>query len=548
MITALFATVHKQPANADEVYEAKPQPPTNGLVGANYTPAYAVNQVQFWHDFRPEVVERELAAAQKYFGIRTLRVFLHNINFNEEKDVFLANLEKFLRICEKYEIMPGFVFFDDCHRHEGIFLNDPTRPVKGYHNGRWATCPQDRDRDPNDPDKFKAYVQDVVRPHRRDSRVLFWEIFNEPHLKSPYSARLRTLGYAWAKELEPVQPVICCWDDNEATDIVDAHNYRTAFAGWDRQANLNSAKGCVFTEAGARWYAPRPSNGEPCEVIYWLTCRAVAGKCVPGVYLCWELMAGNSNCRWYWGTPEGTPEPTIPWCGLLWPDATPVSLAEAEAARHYVTGRPHALFYDDFQDAPVPTPPSRPDWTTYGGGGRDTSGYLPLHPGIKMVAGDAKWTDYVFEGRVMLKGETGNAGLIFRVNDAGPGYDQMRGYYVGLDTRKLYLGKMENNWQPLAEFDLGKLDCRVLPHVWNQIRVVIEGPRIRVWLNRMHPSADPDRGLRIDVTDEKQPILSGAIGVRTHNVSAWFDNIVVLPLDELPESSFAGASMERTAK
>jgi hypothetical protein len=53
------------------VYKANPKPPTDGLIGTNYTPAYAVNQVQFWHDFRADVVERELAAAVKYFGIST---------------------------------------------------------------------------------------------------------------------------------------------------------------------------------------------------------------------------------------------------------------------------------------------------------------------------------------------------------------------------------------------------------------------------------------------------------------------------------------------
>ena len=42
-------------------------------------------------------------------------------------------------------------------------------------------------------------------------------------------------------------------------------------------------------------------------------------------------MVGNSNCRWHWIDKPGAPEPEIPWCGLLWPDATPVSLAEAEA-------------------------------------------------------------------------------------------------------------------------------------------------------------------------------------------------------------------------
>jgi hypothetical protein len=219
----------------------------------------------------------------------------------------------------------------------------------------------------------------------------------------------------------------------------------------------------------------------------------------------------------------------------MWPDATPVSLAEAEAVRRYVTGRPRAMFFDDFQDAPPP--PSLPGWKVYGEAGQGGRGHLALEPGVKMIAGDATWTDYVLEGRVMLKAEDrGNAGLVFRAGDAGPGYDQMRGYYVGLDTRRLYLGKMDNNWQPLAEFDLAGLDGKVLPDVWNQIRVAVQGPRIRVWLNRMHPSADPDRGLRIDFTDESEPILSGAIGVRAHRVPAWFDNIVALPVDVLPQS------------
>ncbi|MCP4452046.1 MAG: DUF1080 domain-containing protein [Planctomycetes bacterium] len=514
--------------HAREMYSVNPTPPTGGRVGANYTPAYAVNQVQFWHDFRAGVVDKELGAARKYYGISTLRVYLHNINFDEEEAVFLANLETFLAICDTHGIKPGFVFFDDCHRHEGIFLDRPIEPIKGYHNGRWAACPQDRDRDAENLEKFKLYVQSVIRAHRTDSRVLWWEIFNEPNMRNTYSVRLRKAGYQWAKAVRPAQPVLNCWDDSDVTDIVDAHNYGWNPSSWDAQAEMNPPKGTVFTEAGARWYAPRASNGEPCEIMHWLENRRDQGQTLPGMYLCWELMVGNSNCRWYWGTPHNTPEPTVPWCGLMWPDATPVSLAEAEAVRRYVTGQSQALFFDDFQEAPSPL--TRPGWTTHGGVGRGGSGILQVESGMKMVTGDTAWTDYIFEGCVMLRSESrGNAGLIFRVNDAGPGPDQMRGYYVGLDTAKLYLGKMENNWQPLAEFDLGTLDCHVIPGVWNQIRVAVEGPRIRVWLNRMHPSADSDKGLRIDVTDKNEPILSGAIGVRTHRVPAWFDNVVVLP-------------------
>jgi hypothetical protein len=511
---------------ADKVYQANPKPPTDGFVGANYTPAYAVNQVQLWHDFRADVIDKELAAAKKYYGINTLRVYLHNINFDKEKDVFLANMEKFLTICDKYGIKPGFCFFDDCHRHANIFLDKPTKPIKGYHNGRWAASPQDRDRDAKNTEKFKPYIQEVIRAFRTDKRVLWWEIFNEPN-RSAFSRNLRVKGYAWAKEAKPSAPVLCCWDDSPETDIVNAHNYKWGPAGWDRQADKNPKKGTVFTEAGARWYAPRTSNGEPCEVIHWLEKRRAAKKSTPGVYLCWELLVGNSNCRWYWGTKHGSPEPTVPWCGLMWPDATPVSFAESEACLKYATGKCNAMFYDNFQDSPEPK--KRTGWKTFGRGQAKGSGVLKVASGSKKIAGDPAWKDYVFEGVVMLKGDKGNAGLIFRVNKPGDGHDQMRGYYVGFDTKTLHLGKMNNNWQALAKFDLGKLDCKIVPGVWNQIRIAVTGNRIRVWFNRMHPSSDPQKGLRIDFKDEKDPILSGSVGVRAHGMDAWFDNIVVVP-------------------
>ena len=150
-----------------------------------------------------------------------------------------------------------------------------------------------------------------------------------------------------------------------------------------------------------------------------------------------------------------------------------------------------------------------------------------------MIAGDPKWKDYVLEGMVMLHGGMGNAGLIFRVNEPGDANDELRGYYVGFDARTLYLGKFNSGWQPLAEYDLSKLDCKVVPGVWNQIRVAVQGNRIRVWFNRMHPSADLEKGLRIDIKDEKAPILAGNIGVRAQAVDAWFDNIVVVPIDPM---------------
>jgi len=212
----------------------------------------------------------------------------------------------------------------------------------------------------------------------------------------------------------------------------------------------------------------------------------------------------------------------------MWPDATPVSFAESEACLKYVTGKSNALFYDNFQN--VLEQPPRAGWKTFGAGESNASGVLKVASGTKRIAGDPAWEDYVLEGVVMLKGEKGNAGLVFRVNKPGDGKDQMQGYYVGFDTKKLHLGKMNNDWKALAAFDLTKLDCKVVPGVWNRIRIAVEGPRIRVWFNRMHPSSDPQKGLRIDFTDKDTPVLSGSIGVRAHGVDAWFDNIVVVPV------------------
>jgi hypothetical protein len=524
---------------------------TEKWVGTNYTPAYACNQVQFWRDFRTDIVEKELAAANKYFALNTLRVYLHPINFEQDKKNFFKNLETFISICNKHGIKPGFTFFDDCHRHEGIYLDKPTEPVKGYHNGRWAASPQDRDRDVNNLERYKPYLQDIIGKYKNDDRILWWETFNEPN-DSEWSVAMRKAAYKFAKEVNPSQPVICCWDESPETDIVNAHNYTVDFKQWDRQTELNPAKGSVFTEAGARWYAPRPNNGEPVDVIRWLESRKRQNKYVPGVYLCWELMVGNSNCRWYWGTPENTPESTMPWCGLLWSDCTPVSLAEAEAVREYVTGETAALFFDDFSkieidNAPVPDKKNEKSgkWRLYPDT-KDRPSFVPdvrkLEPNHIQVADsdlwNNSWEDYVLEGCVMLTEKQGNAGLIFRANDLGNnGVDDFNGYYVGFDTQTLYLGKMtkpvpatdNKAWKELQRFDLSKLDCKVVPNVWNQIRVAVKGNQIRVWFNRMHESADKENGLRINCIDNDSPNLRGTVGMRTFQCHANFDNIIVCP-------------------
>ena len=90
---------------------------------------------------------------------------------------------------------------------------------------------------------------------------------------------------------------------------------------------------------------------------YLTALRSNGGAFVPGVALAWTLFVGNDNTRWSSGPPcvaptAATREPPVPWCGLLWPDGTPVSYTEAAATRHYLSGSKSAvsecLLFDDF--------------------------------------------------------------------------------------------------------------------------------------------------------------------------------------------------------
>jgi hypothetical protein len=109
-------------------------------------------------------------------------------------------------------------------------------------------------------------------------------------------------------------------------------------------------RGALFTEAGCRSFQVPFSGdaGSPLAVVRFLRtlrARRDAGLApfVPGALLAWEVAVGNSNTRWHWGSAPGAPEPAVPWCGMLFPDGTPVSYTEAAALRNYTTGG-----HDDF--------------------------------------------------------------------------------------------------------------------------------------------------------------------------------------------------------
>ena len=309
---------------------ASPAWDTSSWVGAEYTPWRASNEL-WWHEYesyKPDLA-RELPHIKKVLGFTALRVWLHSLLYFHDAAQLKASMADFLATAASHELRVGFVFFDDCWHHAGANLSAPCVPRKGLHNGCWMASPQDSER--TSVERFKPFVTDVVSTFKDDARVLWWEVYNEPKRSDNFSLALRAAAYAWAKAAKPSQPVAACWDDSNATDLVDHHQYTLPW-GAANPVFSDPGKGGFVTEAGARWYQRTSFDaGSPLTVINWLQALKAARSTpfVPGVMIDWEVMTGHSQTRWHWGDPEGAAEPPIPWHSHLFPDGSPVSYTEA---------------------------------------------------------------------------------------------------------------------------------------------------------------------------------------------------------------------------
>lgn len=188
------------------------------LVGANYTPASAINQLEMWQreTWDPQRIDRELGWAQG-IGMNTMRVFLHDQLWQQDPAGFQQRIDEFLTIAARHKIKPLFVLFDSCWDPDPK-LGPQHPPIPGVHNSGWVQGPgmaglRDKRRYP----AYKAYVQGVIGAFRNDPRVLGWDVWNEPDNgadqykgqdgKEPLVRALLAQVFVWARDSDPSQPL-----------------------------------------------------------------------------------------------------------------------------------------------------------------------------------------------------------------------------------------------------------------------------------------------------------------------------------------------------
>src|SRR5262245_6269662 len=191
------------------------------LVGANYVPANAINELEMWQadTFDPKRIDAELGWAAA-IGMNTMRVYLHDLLWQQDAEGFKKRLDKFLSIVSKHRIRPMLVIFDSCW--DPFPQVGPQRPpTPGIHNPGWVQSPGAKVlQDEKQYLRLKGYVVGLVGAFADDKRVLAWDVWNEPcnpntssygksepANKEQLVRALLPQVFEWARSANPTQPL-----------------------------------------------------------------------------------------------------------------------------------------------------------------------------------------------------------------------------------------------------------------------------------------------------------------------------------------------------
>ena len=335
-------------ARANAWYAAQPWP-----VGANFLPSTAINELEMWQadTFDTATIDRELGWAQG-IGMNTMRVFLHNLLWEQDPQGFKQRIDTFLTIAQRHHIRPVFVLFDSCWEANPK-LGPQHPPIPGVHNSGWVQAPGPAVlEDPAQYPKLESYVKGVVGAFASDPRILAWDVWNEPsELKDAprpgIVSGLLPQVFAWARAEHPTQPLTSGvfsgdWASLatmtpiariqiEQSDVISFHNYSWPEVFEKRVVELEQFhRPIICTEYMAR------SNGSTFDTILPIAQKHRVGA------INWGLVAGKSQTYLPWDSwkhPYVEDQPTIWFHDVFHADGKPYREREVEIIRDLTSGK-----------------------------------------------------------------------------------------------------------------------------------------------------------------------------------------------------------------
>ncbi|HZU49027.1 MAG TPA: 1,4-beta-xylanase [Mycobacterium sp.] len=320
------------------------------LVGANYITSNAVNQLEMFQadSYDPRRIDTELGWA-RLCGLNTVRVFLHDQLWAQDRRGFQMRLQQFVAIAARHGIKPLFVLFDSCWNPFPQQGPQPA-PTPGVHNSGWVQSPgAERLGDRRYVRVLHDYVTGVLTQFRGDDRVLGWDLWNEPDNparryrqveredKLDCVAELLPQVFRWARSVDPCQPLTSgVWHGDWAdpagrstiadiqlgnADVVSFHCYGEPAVFETRIAELSPlGRPILCTEYMAR------TLGSTVEAILPIAKRHNVAA------INWGLVAGKTQTYFPWDSWDQayTAIPQVWFHDLLHPDGRPYQDTEIQ--------------------------------------------------------------------------------------------------------------------------------------------------------------------------------------------------------------------------
>jgi len=327
------------------------------LVGCNYIPATAVNQLEMWQEqtFDPETIDKELKWASE-IGFNIVRVFLHDMLWQQDAEGFVKRIDQFLAIANKHNIKVMPILLDSCWNPHPKLGKQPD-PKPHVHNPAWVQSPHiEKLKDIKNHDSFQDYVQGVITRYKKDDRIIIWDLYNEPgntnqtaygHLepknKVELSLHLLRKAFQWAREVKPDQPLTASvWTGDwtkgadipainkfalENSDLVQFHVYHGPEITRQWIKILQAYKRPILC-------GEYMSRGTGCtfeSILPIFKEHRIAA-------INWGLVAGKTQTNYPWETwtKKYTAEPQLWFHDIFRPDGKPYRLEEVEFIKKIV--------------------------------------------------------------------------------------------------------------------------------------------------------------------------------------------------------------------
>lgn len=341
-----FARDRWTPCQANAWYASQPW-----LIGCNFSPSTAINQLEMWQadTWDPVTIERELGWAAD-LGFTSVRVFLHNLLWQQDKEGFLHRIDEFLAIADSHNIGVMITLMD------GVWdplprLGKQRNPVPHVHNSGWVQSPgREILGDPERHSELKPYIVGVISHLKDDQRVQVWDIFNEPDNpnarpygkvelsnKAEMANALLQKAFLWAREANPSQPItagvwVGTWADPakfspmektifKQSDVISFHSYGPLEIVKECVQNLKRFNRPILCTE----YMARPTGSTFNPILEYFKQENVAAYN-------WGFVAGKTQTIYPWNSwsQSYTTEPDLPFHDIFRPNGEPLVPGEPE--------------------------------------------------------------------------------------------------------------------------------------------------------------------------------------------------------------------------